>query len=63
MTGLRGCVAVTVGDVRAASFIPGAIRHGRRRRTLPPMWPPEAIDFLRDLEAYDRDWFRANRDL
>ncbi len=27
------------------------------------MWPPEAIDFLTDLEANnDRDWFRANRD-
>lgn len=27
------------------------------------MWPPEAIEFLRDLEANnDRDWFRANRD-
>lgn len=27
------------------------------------MWPPEALEFLRDLEANnDRDWFRANRD-
>jgi uncharacterized protein (TIGR02453 family) len=26
------------------------------------MWPPEAIEFLRELEANnDRDWFRANR--
>ncbi len=26
------------------------------------MWPPEAIDFLRELEDNnDRDWFRANR--
>jgi uncharacterized protein (TIGR02453 family) len=26
------------------------------------MWPPEALDFLRELEANnDRDWFRANR--
>jgi uncharacterized protein (TIGR02453 family) len=26
------------------------------------MWPPEAIEFLEDLEAHnDRDWFRANR--
>lgn len=26
------------------------------------MWPPEALQFLRDLEANnDRDWFRANR--
>jgi uncharacterized protein (TIGR02453 family) len=26
------------------------------------MWPPEALEFLRDLEANnDRDWFRANR--
>jgi uncharacterized protein (TIGR02453 family) len=26
------------------------------------MWPPEAIDFLTELEANnDRDWFRANR--
>lgn len=26
------------------------------------MWPPEAIDFLRELEANnDRDWFKANR--
>jgi uncharacterized protein (TIGR02453 family) len=34
-----------------------------RRRTLRPMWPPEAIDFLRDLEANnDRDWFKANRE-
>ena len=25
-------------------------------------WPPEAIEFLRDLEANnDRDWFKANR--
>jgi hypothetical protein len=24
-----------------------------------PLWPPEAIEFLRDLEANnDRDWFR-----
>jgi uncharacterized protein (TIGR02453 family) len=27
------------------------------------MWPPEALDFLTELEANnDRDWFRANRD-
>ena len=27
------------------------------------MWPAEAIDFLRDLEANnDRDWFKANRE-
>jgi uncharacterized protein (TIGR02453 family) len=27
------------------------------------MWPPEAIEFLRDLEGHnDRDWFKANRD-
>jgi uncharacterized protein (TIGR02453 family) len=27
------------------------------------VWPPEALDFLRDLEANnDRDWFKANRD-
>jgi len=27
------------------------------------MWPPEALDFLRELEASnDRDWFKANRD-
>ena len=27
------------------------------------MWPPEAIEFLRDLEANnDRDWFKANRE-
>ena len=27
------------------------------------MWPPEAIEFLTELEANnDRDWFRANRD-
>jgi uncharacterized protein (TIGR02453 family) len=26
------------------------------------MWPPAALDFLRDLEANnDRDWFKANR--
>ena len=26
------------------------------------MWPPEALEFLRDLEANnDSDWFRANR--
>jgi uncharacterized protein (TIGR02453 family) len=26
------------------------------------MWPPQALEFLRDLEANnDRDWFRANR--
>jgi uncharacterized protein (TIGR02453 family) len=26
------------------------------------MWPPEAIEFLTDLEANnDRDWFKANR--
>lgn len=25
-------------------------------------WPPEAIEFLRDLEAHnERDWFKANR--
>jgi uncharacterized protein (TIGR02453 family) len=31
-------------------------------RTLSPMWPPEALEFLRDLEANnDRDWFKANR--
>src|SRR5205814_6351402 len=30
--------------------------------TTAAMWPPEAIDFLRELEANnDRDWFRANR--
>jgi uncharacterized protein (TIGR02453 family) len=27
------------------------------------MWPPAALDFLRELEANnDRDWFKANRD-
>ena len=27
------------------------------------MWPPEAIEFLQDLEANnERDWFRANRE-
>jgi uncharacterized protein (TIGR02453 family) len=27
------------------------------------MWPPEALEFLRELEDNnDRDWFRANRD-
>src|SRR3954454_2061885 len=27
------------------------------------MWPPEALEFLRDLEDNnDRDWFRANRE-
>jgi uncharacterized protein (TIGR02453 family) len=27
------------------------------------MWPPEALDFLRELEANnDGDWFKANRD-
>jgi uncharacterized protein (TIGR02453 family) len=27
------------------------------------MWPPEALEFLRDLEANnDRDWFKANRE-
>ncbi len=27
------------------------------------MWPPEALDFLRELEDNnDREWFRANRD-
>jgi uncharacterized protein (TIGR02453 family) len=26
------------------------------------MWPPQALEFLRDLEANnDRDWFKANR--
>jgi uncharacterized protein (DUF2461 family) len=26
------------------------------------MWPPAALDFLRELEANnDRDWFKANR--
>ena len=26
------------------------------------MWPPEALEFLRELEDNnDRDWFRANR--
>src|SRR5919109_375434 len=28
------------------------------------MWPPEALEFLRELEANnDRDWFKANRGL
>ena len=27
------------------------------------MWPPEALEFLRELEANnDREWFKANRD-
>src|ERR671932_1538749 len=27
------------------------------------MWPPAALEFLRDLEANnDRDWFKANRE-
>lgn len=27
------------------------------------MWPPEALEFLQDLEANnDRDWFKANRE-
>ncbi|MGH2847425.1 MAG: DUF2461 family protein, partial [Thermoleophilaceae bacterium] len=26
------------------------------------MWPPEALEFLRELESNnDRDWFKANR--
>jgi uncharacterized protein (TIGR02453 family) len=26
------------------------------------VWPPDALEFLRDLEAHnDRDWFKANR--
>src|SRR5919107_2449270 len=26
------------------------------------MWPPDALEFLRELEAHnDRDWFKANR--
>jgi uncharacterized protein (TIGR02453 family) len=29
---------------------------------LPTMWPPEALEFLRELEDNnDRDWFKANR--
>jgi uncharacterized protein (TIGR02453 family) len=29
---------------------------------MPAMWPPAALDFLRELEANnDRDWFKANR--
>jgi uncharacterized protein (TIGR02453 family) len=29
---------------------------------MPGVWPPAALDFLRDLEANnDRDWFKANR--
>src|SRR5207248_176639 len=32
------------------------------RRTIPVVWPPAAIDFLRELEDNnDRDWFKANR--
>src|SRR5205807_2172713 len=28
-----------------------------------PMWSPEALEFLRELEANnDRDWFKANRE-
>ena len=33
-----------------------------RAVSLSAMWPPEALEFLRELEANnDRDWFRANR--
>jgi uncharacterized protein (TIGR02453 family) len=33
-----------------------------RRRYDRPMWPAEALDFLRELEENnDRDWFKANR--
>src|SRR5437667_12464352 len=36
-------------------------RHRRSVRCR-AMWPPEALEFLRDLEANnDRDWFKANR--
>jgi len=33
-----------------------------RRISLDHMWPPEALEFLRELEDNnDRDWFKANR--
>ena len=35
---------------------------GRAGGSLRPMWPPGALDFLRELEDNnDRDWFKANR--
>src|ERR671929_18146 len=57
-------------DVRAPRLcasgvrrVPGGRPHsGGPRVGLRRMWPPEALQFLRDLEANnDRDWFRANR--
>jgi uncharacterized protein (TIGR02453 family) len=49
------------------SPVSDSVRNGcrpslRGRRTLCPVWPVEAISFLRELEANnDRDWFKANR--
>jgi uncharacterized protein (DUF2461 family) len=46
---------------------PGALADSPRTITISPMpafqgFPPEAIEFLRGLEANnDRDWFKANR--
>ena len=41
---------------------PGRRAGGRERVDLRPMWPPEALEFLRELEDNnDRDWFKANR--
>jgi len=34
----------------------------QEERTLSAVWPPEALDFLRELEDNNgRDWFKANR--
>src|SRR5207248_11580073 len=40
---------------RSHDLTPSRVRSQR-------MWPPEALEFLRELEANnDRDWFKANR--
>src|SRR5205807_2255239 len=53
-----------VGQRDLRVLAPHAYRQADHRSTkLPAMWPPEALEFLRELEAdNDRDWFRANRE-
>src|SRR5258708_6521240 len=42
--------------------MPGPPQKSGEASLLPRMWPPDALEFLRELEDNnDRNWFRANR--
>ena len=60
-TGLAGVIAVCVALAVIAIVTALRTSAGRADDSLRPMWPPGALEFLRELEDNnDRDWFKAN---